>query len=57
MVAWEKSPLRPSVKAFVKSRVAAYKYPRVVWFLDVLPKHGGKVLRREIRPPANVDTP
>jgi long-chain acyl-CoA synthetase len=38
--------------------VAAYKYPRVVWFLDALPKGPtGKVLRREIKPPANVGTP
>jgi long-chain acyl-CoA synthetase len=43
------------IKAFVKSRVAAYKYPRVVWFLDALPKGPtGKVLRREIKPPATV---
>ena len=43
------------VKAFVKARVAAYKYPRVVWFLDALPKGPtGKVLRREIKPPAQV---
>ena len=46
------------IKAFVKSRVAAYKYPRVVWFLDALPKGPtGKILRREIKPPANVGTP
>ena len=45
------------IKAFVKSRVAAYKYPRVVWFLDALPKGPtGKILRREIKPPANVGT-
>jgi long-chain acyl-CoA synthetase len=46
------------IKAFVKSRVAAYKYPRVVWFLDALPKGPtGKVLRREIKPPATVASP
>ncbi len=46
------------IRAFVKSRVAAYKYPRVVWFLDALPKGPtGKVLRREIKPPAGVGTP
>jgi hypothetical protein len=46
------------VKALVKSRVAAYKYPRVEWFLDVVPiDTPGRVPRREIRPPANVDTP
>jgi long-chain acyl-CoA synthetase len=46
------------IKAFVKSRVAAYKYPRVVWLLDALPKGPtGKVLRREIKPPATVASP
>jgi long-chain acyl-CoA synthetase len=46
------------IKAFVKARVAAYKYPRVVWFLDALPKGPtGKVLRREIKPPATVPSP
>jgi long-chain acyl-CoA synthetase len=46
------------IKAFIKSRVAAYKYPRVVWFLDALPKGPtGKVLRREIKPPAAVGSP
>ncbi len=46
------------IKAFVKSRVAAYKYPRVVWVLDTLPKGPtGKVLRREIKPPATVASP
>ncbi|MGC5255366.1 long-chain-fatty-acid--CoA ligase [Gordonia sp. DT218] len=34
---------------FVKERVAAYKYPRHVWFLPELPKGAtGKILRREI---------
>ncbi|MBK6762279.1 MAG: long-chain fatty acid--CoA ligase [Micrococcales bacterium] len=39
---------------FVKERIAAYKYPRVVWFLaDGLPKGPtGKILKREITPPA-----
>jgi long-chain acyl-CoA synthetase len=46
------------IKAFVKSRVAGYKYPRSVWFLDSLPKGpSGKVLRREIKPPAPVEVP
>jgi long-chain acyl-CoA synthetase len=46
------------IKAFAKARVAAYKYPRVVWFLDALPKGPtGKVLRREIKPPAAVASP
>ena len=38
---------------YVKERIAAYKYPRLVWFLDDLPKGPtGKILKREIEPPA-----
>ncbi|MYR06660.1 AMP-binding protein [Gordonia sp. SID5947] len=38
---------------FVKERVAAYKYPRHIWFLPELPKGAtGKILRREIDVPA-----
>ncbi|WP_406005153.1 long-chain fatty acid--CoA ligase [Streptomyces sp. NBC_00637] len=34
---------------FVKERVAAYKYPRIVTFTDALPKGAtGKILKREI---------
>ena len=52
--------LRPGVHAtkseirdYVKANVAAYKYPRQVWFVDELPKGPtGKILKREIRPPA-----
>jgi len=44
------------LKAFVKQRVAAYKYPRHVWFEDELPKGPtGKILRREIAIPATLD--
>jgi long-chain acyl-CoA synthetase len=40
------------IRAFVKERVAAYKYPRHVWFTDELPKGAtGKVLKREIPVP------
>ncbi len=40
------------IRDFVKAQVAAYKYPRHVWFLPTLPKGPtGKVLKREIRPP------
>jgi long-chain acyl-CoA synthetase len=40
------------LRAFVKERVAAYKYPRVVWLVDELPKGPtGKILKREITPP------
>jgi long-chain acyl-CoA synthetase len=43
------------VSAHVKDRIAAYKYPRVVWFLDDLPKGPtGKILKREIEVPAAV---
>ena len=40
------------VSAYVKERIAAYKYPRVVWFIDDLPKGPtGKILKREIEAP------
>jgi long-chain acyl-CoA synthetase len=40
------------VRAFVKDRVAAYKYPREVWVVDELPKGPtGKILRREVTRP------
>ena len=36
--------------AFVKERIAAYKYPRSVVILDEIPKTvSGKILRRELR--------
>jgi long-chain acyl-CoA synthetase len=37
------------LQAWVKARVAAYKYPRHVWLADSLP-HGptGKILRRAV---------
>jgi long-chain acyl-CoA synthetase len=40
------------LRDFVKSKVAAYKYPRIVWFTDELPKGpSGKVLKRDIDRP------
>ncbi|HEV8648937.1 MAG TPA: long-chain fatty acid--CoA ligase [Actinomycetes bacterium] len=40
------------LRAFCKERVAAYKYPRHVWFEAALPKTAtGKLLRREVQPP------
>jgi long-chain acyl-CoA synthetase len=40
------------IREFVKTNLAAYKYPRQVWFVDELPKGPtGKVLKREIQPP------
>ena len=42
----------------VKAQVAAYKYPRVVWFVDALPKGPtGKILKREIVAPAEATSP
>jgi long-chain acyl-CoA synthetase len=43
------------LRAYVKSQVAGYKYPRRVWIVDALPKGPtGKILKREITVP---DTP
>jgi len=43
------------IRAFVKERVAAYKYPRKIWFPDELPKGPtGKILKREIKAPESV---
>ncbi len=40
------------LQAFLKERVAAYKYPRHVWLVDELPKGPtGKILKREIARP------
>ena len=42
------------VQAFVKYRIAAYKYPRHIWQVDELPKTAtGKILRREVSKPAD----
>jgi long-chain acyl-CoA synthetase len=41
------------IRDYVKANVAAYKYPRQVWFVSELPKGPtGKILKREIQPPA-----
>jgi long-chain acyl-CoA synthetase len=38
--------------SYVKEQVAAYKYPRRIWFVDELPKGPtGKILKREIEVP------
>jgi len=43
------------LRAYCKEQVAAYKYPRAIWFLDELPKGPtGKILKREIETPADV---
>jgi long-chain acyl-CoA synthetase len=40
------------LRAYVKERVAAYKYPRRVWLVDELPKGPtGKILKRDITVP------
>jgi long-chain acyl-CoA synthetase len=41
------------LRDFVKQRLAAYKYPRAIWFVDELPKTAtGKILKREIEVPS-----
>ena len=46
------------IRAYVKERVAAYKYPRKIWFSDELPKGPtGKILKREIKAPESVEAP
>jgi long-chain acyl-CoA synthetase len=44
------------LRAYVKERVAAYKYPRQIWFSEALPKGPtGKILKREIKAPEPVE--
>jgi long-chain acyl-CoA synthetase len=43
------------LKAYLKEQIAAYKYPRKIWFVDELPKGPtGKILKREIEVPEQV---
>ncbi len=43
------------LRAYVKERVASFKYPRHVWITDDLPKGPtGKILKREIKVPAEI---
>jgi len=43
------------LREYVRSQIAAYKYPRHVWLLDELPKTAtGKILKREIQVPADL---
>src|ERR1700754_2755688 len=45
------------LREYVKARVAAYKYPRLVWLVDALPKGPtGKLLKREITVPTSEST-
>jgi long-chain acyl-CoA synthetase len=41
------------LRVYVKAQVAAYKYPRTIWFVDELPKTPtGKILKRAIKVPS-----
>ena len=43
------------LRDFVKSRIAAYKYPRKVWLVDTLPKGPtGKILKLQIAAPVRL---
>jgi long-chain acyl-CoA synthetase len=43
------------LRDYVKGLVAAYKYPRHLWIVDVLPKGPtGKIQKRDIEPPADI---
>jgi long-chain acyl-CoA synthetase len=43
------------IKSYVKEQLAAYKYPRKIWFEDDLPKGPtGKILKRDIQVPERV---
>ena len=36
------------IRSYVKARVAPYKYPRMIWIVDSLPKGSpGKIVKRE----------
>ena len=54
VVLHEGQELAPAeVSEYVRGQIAAYKYPRIVWFVDELPKGPtGKILKREIEAPA-----
>jgi long-chain acyl-CoA synthetase len=40
------------LRQYMKQRVAAYKYPRVIWLVEELPKGPtGKIIKREIEVP------
>jgi long-chain acyl-CoA synthetase len=45
------------LRAFVKERVAPYKYPRYIWLQPELPKGAsGKIIRREVELPEDLAT-
>ena len=40
------------LREYIRQQVAAYKYPRIVWFVDELPKGpSGKILKKEVKAP------
>jgi long-chain acyl-CoA synthetase len=44
------------MRSYLKGELAAYKYPRRIWFLEELPKGAtGKILKREIKIPEAVN--
>jgi long-chain acyl-CoA synthetase len=44
-----------AIPGYVKAQVAAYKYPRHAWFVDVLHKGPtSRIVEREIVPPADL---
>jgi long-chain acyl-CoA synthetase len=46
-----------AIKEYCKEQVAAYKYPRKIWFPDELPKGPtGKILKKELKVPEEVKT-
>jgi long-chain acyl-CoA synthetase len=49
-----RTPVGPDeLRSYVKDRVAAYKYPRQVWFVDEFPTSPtGKILKRELGLPS-----
>jgi long-chain acyl-CoA synthetase len=43
------------LRTWIREQVAAYKYPRKIWFVDELPKGPtGKILKRDIAVPEKV---
>jgi long-chain acyl-CoA synthetase len=43
------------LRGYVRSQVAAHKYPRHVWIMDALPRGPtGKIQKRDIVPPADL---
>ncbi|HPU15950.1 MAG TPA: fatty acid--CoA ligase, partial [Polymorphobacter sp.] len=46
------NPTPADIIAFARTRIAAFKAPKTVDFIDILPRNpSGKILRRELREP------